>query len=67
MASAIYGDTPHSVEPLGLILDAGVRAELQRFMTEFCAFVEVRESDEKYFRLDLYFDGETVSVIEINV
>lgn len=67
VASSIYGDMPHIVEPLGLVIDQGARVELKEFMARFCAFVEIDDANKKYFRLDLYFDGVTLYVIEINV
>jgi len=67
VAESIYGNLPHTVEPVALTLSTAIQTELQTFMTEFAAFTKISNVSEKCFRLDLYFDGTTVFVIEINV
>jgi len=67
VATSIYDEMPHLVESVGLTLPADIVAELQRFMSEFATFTRIRDLSEKCFRLDLYFDGTTVFLIEINV
>ncbi len=67
VAQSIYGDMPHLVEPLGLTLSSDIAEELNTFMSDFVSFVQISNVPEKFFRLDLYLEGENVYVIEINV
>lgn len=64
VASSIYGNSPHLVTDLSLVIEAEIRAELERFMQEYAAFLNAQD---KYFRVDLYFDRDQVYVIEVNV
>jgi len=64
VAPSIYGDFPHLVTNLSLIIESDIKAELGRFMREYATFLD---AEDKYFRIDLYFDGDRVYVIEVNV
>lgn len=64
VAPSIYGDFPHFVTNLSLVIENKVKTELERFVREYAAFLD---ADDRYFRIDLYFDGDRVYVIEVNV
>ena len=64
VATSIYGDLPHLVTNLSLIIESDIKAELGRFVREYATFLD---AEDKYFRIDLYFDGDYVYVIEVNV
>lgn len=64
VAPSIYGDFPHLVTNLSLVIEDEVKKELGRFMQKYGAFLDAQD---KYFRIDLYFDGDSVYVIEANV
>lgn len=64
VAPSIYGDFPHLVTDLSLVIEGEVKTELGRFIREYAAFLG---AEDKYFRIDLYFDGDRVYVIEVNV
>lgn len=64
VAPSIYGDFPHFVTDLLLVIENEVKTELGRFVREYAAFLDAQD---KYFRIDLYFDGDRVYVIEVNV
>lgn len=66
VAPSIYGTFPHEVIDVGLVLEHTVVVELERFLGEYTNFLEVVET-KKFFRIDLYFDDNTVYVIEVNV
>lgn len=64
VAPAIYGDFPHFTTDLSLVIESEVKAELGQFMQEYAAFLDAQD---KYFRIDLYYDADCVYVIEVNV
>ncbi len=64
VAQSIYGDYPHLVADISLCIENDIKNELGRFVQEYSAFLNAQE---KYFRIDLYFDGNYVYVIEVNV
>jgi hypothetical protein len=64
VAPSIYGDFPHLVTNLSLIVEDDIKVELGQFMREYAAFLDAQD---KYFRIDLYFDADHVYVIEVNV
>jgi hypothetical protein len=64
VAPSIYGDLPHFVTDLALVIEGDITTELGRFVREYAALLG---AEDKYFRVDLYFDGDRVYVIEVNV
>jgi len=64
IAPSIYGDFPHFVTDLFVAIEREIKEELGRFLQEYATFLDARD---KYFRVDLYFDGDRVYVIEVNV
>lgn len=64
VAPSIYGDFPHLVTDLSLVIEDEVKAELGQFTQEYATFLDAQN---KYFRIDLYFDADHVYVIEVNV
>lgn len=66
VAPSIYGEFPHEVTEVGLVLERAVKAEVEQFLREYTKFLGIAEF-EKHFRIDLYFDHNNVYVIEVNV
>ena len=64
VAPSIYGDFPHFVTNLSLVIEREIKIELTKFIQEYATFLGAQE---KYFRIDLYFDQDYVYVIEVNV
>src|SRR5690606_20317646 len=48
----------------GVVLSAKVKAELERFLEEYNAFLKVEQAP--YYRIDAYFDQNTLWVLEVN-
>ena len=64
VAPSIYGAAPHFVTDLSLFVEKEVASELERFVQEYSAFLN---AEDKYFRIDLFFDRDRFYVIEVNV
>lgn len=64
VAPSIYGNFPHTVTDLALMVEPEIRVELERFVQEYAAFLGAAG---KYFRIDLYVEAGYVYIIEVNV
>ncbi len=78
VAPVIYKNEKHKTTNQGVILEEEITKELRRFFHEFHTFVwkkdygnlnrDYKEGHfiENYYRLDAYFDNNTLNVLEIN-
>jgi len=65
LAKRIYRDYPHETTGVGLIVEAQVRAELERFLRQFTKFVGTELS--LFMRLDVFASRDALTIIEVNV
>jgi hypothetical protein len=64
VAPVIYDDKQHYTTNMGVSLAKEVGQELSRLLSEFNLFVGVEKTP--YYRLDAYFDANTLWILEIN-
>lgn len=64
VAPVIYGDKRHSTTNRGVVISSETRQELKRFLSGFNASVGIEQTP--YYRIDAYFDEQTLWLLEIN-
>lgn len=64
VAPVIYGDKPHYTTNCGVVLGKEITTELRHFLSEFNVSVGIEQTP--YYRIDAYFDGESLWILEIN-
>ncbi len=63
VAPSIYQGTTHRITERGIALSPGVVGELRRTLCAYNRFIGARAP---YYRIDAYFDHESLSILEIN-
>ncbi len=64
VAPVIYGNNPHQTTNRGIELSQEMSEELRRFLAGFSASADVEQTP--YYRIDAYFDEDTLWILEIN-
>jgi hypothetical protein len=64
VAPIIYGDNRHSTTNRGVVISGETRQELKKFLFGFNASVGIEQTP--YYRIDAYFDEQTLWLLEIN-
>ena len=64
VAPIIYGENRHSTTNRGVVISSETREELKKFLSGFNASVGTEQTP--YYRIDAYFDEQTLWLLEIN-
>ncbi len=64
VARCIYGTELHRTTNVGVVISENSRWELSEFLRGYNEFVGVQQTP--YYRIDAYFDGSTLTILEIN-